>query len=260
MNRLNAIAPAPASAQHRLFLPARAVDWTRIDRYWADFLGCTMWQFCGARQTLVITNPAQAGLWAVARQGSWLVTLPPGWLEILRPQLDQCFRPGMLPKAEDLTALFAHLPPQEWYGPALIFIHEPDPAAVGTDGLVRPVTLRDERAVASFAAATPIPWTLAEPQIWRKVFGLFVGERLVSSCAVRVWGDLLAEIYIDTDPAFRCRGYGKAVTHAALQWIQQDTPYYAESVVELTNRASVKLLSHLGGRPYGYTIMSFPKT
>jgi RimJ/RimL family protein N-acetyltransferase len=89
---------------------------------------------------------------------------------------------------------------------------------------------------------------------WLRIFGYFCGEELVATCGVRLWGDLLAEIYIDTAPAYRRRGYGKAVTAAALHWIQTATPYYAESVVELSNQPSLRLMHSLGFTSYGYLV------
>jgi RimJ/RimL family protein N-acetyltransferase len=44
------------------------------------------------------------------------------------------------------------------------------------------------------------------------------------------------------------------VTAVALQWIQTATPYYAESVVELTNQPSLRLMQSLGFTPYGYLV------
>jgi RimJ/RimL family protein N-acetyltransferase len=71
-----------------------------------------------------------------------------------------------------------------------------------------------------------------------------------------VWGELLAEIYIDTLPAYRHRGYGKAVTTAAVQWVLANTPYVVESVVELVNESSLALMASLHFKAYGYLLVS----
>jgi len=239
------------------------IDFPWVDSYWANFLECTVAQFCEARQTQIIESSTLAGPWAFARQGNWVVVLPTDWrCHVQAPDqfaqnLLHYFRPGAFPKPHHISALFTDFPVQESFGPALVFLHAAPTPHVETNGTIRALTLRDMAQVAAYAATTEIPWTLTEPVIWKKVFGLFVNGQLVSSCAMRIWGDLLAEIYVDTAPEHRCKGYGKAVSHAMLQWIHSATPFYAESIVELSNSASVSLLSHLGGIPYGYVVMSF---
>lgn len=239
------------------------IDWDWVDSYWADFLECTVAQLCEARKTQIVEHTTLTGPWAFARQGNWLVALPADWRNRVRnPQsfadnLLQYFRPGALPKPHQIKELFADFPVRESFGPALVYLHAAPTPHVVTDAIVRPLTLHDLPQVAAYEASTAIPWTLTEPTIWKKIFGLFVNGQLVSSCAMRVWGELLAEIYVDTAPAYRCRGYGKSVTYAMLQWIHTSTPFYAESIVEMSNQASINLLSHLGGKPYGYVVMSF---
>lgn len=252
-------APPDTTIQPQL-LQSTTVDLTAVDRYWMNFMGCTRSQFYLAKETLVYPVPALDGMWALARQGNWVVAAPPLWCNTVGDELMHCFRPFTLPNQRDLQRLLSHFPGQQLYGPGLIFFHEqpilpPIPAVK-----IRPLTQRDAQAVAAFTATatpTPIPWRLDEPEIWISIWGLFIGDQLVSTCAVRVWGKLLAEVYVDTAPNYRCRGFGKAVTYAALEWIAAATPYQAESVVELSNVASVKLLRRLGGKPYAYMVMSY---
>ncbi|MCB0122045.1 MAG: GNAT family N-acetyltransferase [Caldilineaceae bacterium] len=252
----------PLTTIPRQLASSHFVDLALVDSYWTEFLGCTAEQFCEARQTQLVESSQVVGPWAFARQGNWLVTLPAGWrtyledVSAVEQAVVRVFRPGSLPKQEDLDLFLSYFPVRERFGPALIYLHGAPPPVFANGGTIRPLTVRDLPQVARYAATTPIPWTLLEPTIWQKVFGLFVNGELVSSCAMRVWGELLAEVYVDTAPAHRCRGYGKAVTHATLQWIHTSTPYCAESVVELANTASVRLLSRLGGMPYEYVIMS----
>ncbi len=241
-------------------LQSPAVDMTAVDYYWMKFLGCSRSQFYLARDTLIFPSPAVDGLWALARQGNWIIAAPPHWCNTIGNELMRCFRPHTLPNQQDLQQLIGGFPEQQIYGPGLVFLHDqpllPQIPAV----TIRPLTSYDAQAVSAFAAAaspTPIPWTLGEPDVWIKIWGLFFEDQLVSSCAVRVWGKMLAEVYVDTSPAYRCRGFGKAVTYAALDWIATATPYHAESVVELSNTASVKLLRRLGGKPYAYMVMSY---
>ncbi|MEZ4679230.1 MAG: GNAT family N-acetyltransferase [Caldilineaceae bacterium] len=123
---------------------------------------------------------------------------------------------------------------------------------------IRPLTVFDYAQVAIFGAETgPLAWSLEYPEIWVRIFGVFERGRLVSTCAVRVWGELLAEIYVDTLPTYRRRGYGRAVSQAALTWIHSETSYYAESVVELSNLASLYLMQSIGFEPYAYMVNTY---
>ena len=123
---------------------------------------------------------------------------------------------------------------------------------------VRPLTATDqEQALAFQVAAKPIVWSLQEPTIWPKIFGVFVEDQLVAACGIRVWGELLAELYVDTLPTHWRRGYGKIATEAALHWIHTASPYQAESVVELANAASWRLMHNAGFTPYAYMVTSF---
>lgn len=244
-------------------IPTYVVDLSWVDTYWSEFFGCTVEQFCDARQTQLVESANITGPWAFARQGNWVVALPKAWqsrvadVTATLQAISFAFRPGALPKQEALDAIFTLFPVAERFGPALVYLHTAPPPLPVAGVTIRPLTLRDSPQIVEFAAMTSVPWCIAEPDIWKKVFGLFVDGQLVASCAMRVWGALLAEVYVDTAPAFRGRGYGRAITHAMLQWIHTSTPYYAESVAELSNVASIRLLSRLGGLPYGYVVMSF---
>jgi len=245
---------------HRQGVHAPTIDLTAIDHYWMNFLGCTKAQLYGEGATVICPQPAFEGLWAFARQGNWVVAAPPHWCHAIGREITDCFRPNTLPTPQAVQQLLRHFPEQQLYGPSFLFLHGAPIRPTLPAATIRPLTTSDAQAVAAFAAAatpTPIPWTLDEPTIWIKIFGLFVAERLVATCGVRLWGDLLAEVYVDTAPTARARGYGKAVTHAALAWIDRDTPYHAESVVELSNGASVQLLRRLGGTLYGHMVMSY---
>lgn len=226
-----------------------------VDQYWGHFLGCSSELLRSTTEPYLLTTTAQPGLWALACGGGWVVATPAAVGEECRPQIAACFRPGQLPTQEQLQRLCQPSALSSLYGPAMIFLQPAPAASLSVEPAIRPLTNNDHAHVATFAAATgSLPWSLAEPDGWLQIFGYFCAEELVATCGVRLWGDLLAEIYIDTAPAYRCRGYGKAVTAAALHWIQTATPYHAESVVELTNQPSLRLMHSLGFVPYGYLV------
>ncbi len=260
MGNVQIISAPPSRPIQPQLLQSSAVDLTVIDRYWMKFLGCTKSQFYLARETVLCPAPAVEGLWALARQGNWIIAAPPLWCNTIGDELMRCFRAYALPNQRELQQILSRFPGQQLYGPGLIFSHEQPVQPQIPAVTIRPLTKQDAEAAAAFAATaapTPIPWTLDDPETWINIWGLFLDGQLISSCAVRVWGKLLAEVYVDTAPTHRCRGFGKAVTYAALEWIAAATPYQAESVVELSNTASLKLLRRLGGKPYAYMVMSY---
>lgn len=231
---------------------------TLVDDYWANFLGCELAQLNGDGTVYQLTGVQHQGIWAIARHRSWVVITPASWPSELCAQLYRCFQPDVMPDSVQLQRLLDQIGNQQLYGPALIMLHGQTNGPDKISPLVRPLTAADYAQIAAFqAAAHPIFWSLAEPASWPKIFGVFVEGQLVAACGVRLWGDLLAELYIDTVPAHWRRGYGKAATDAALRWIHTETAYQAESVVELANVASWRLMHNVGFLPYAYMLTSF---
>ena len=238
--------------------PSLTADLPMVDSYWAGFLGCEVDLLRTSSVNQLMAMPNQAGLWAISRCGGWVVATPALWGERLYKQIRTCFQPNLLPDSANLDRLLYQTGDQQRYGPAVILLHTHPIAHREVSAKLRPLTLDDHQQVATFGAAMPLPWSLTQPEIWVKVLGLFVADQLVAACGVRVWGDCLAEIYVDTLPTHRRCGYGKAVTRAALQWIYTETPYYPESVVELSNQPSLALMKSLGFESYGYMVMTLP--
>ncbi len=236
---------------------------TLVDNYWAEFLGCTPEQLLSDGNVHRLTGSKHQNIWAIARHSSWVVIVPASWPQVICKQVYRCFEPNLLPDATQLQGLLDQIGHQQLYGPALILLHDRsrDPQPSRSDNrslLVRPLTRMDDAQVSSFCtAASPIVWTLQEPALWPKIFGVFVDEQLVATCGVRIWGELLAELYVDTLPTQRRRGYGKIATDTALQWVHNESPYLAESVVELANEASWRLMHHAGFTPYAHMLISF---
>ena len=236
---------------------------TLVDNYWADFLGCDLDQLLSDGTSHQLTSTKHQSIWAFARRSSWVVIVPTSWPQAVREQLYHCFQPNLVPDAVQLQRLLDQTDHQQLYGPALIMLYARDryrqskrPAQPLPD--VRPLTATDqEQALAFQVAAKPIVWSLQEPTIWPKIFGVFVEDQLVAACGIRVWGELLAELYVDTLPTHWRRGYGKIATEAALQWIHTASPYQAESVVELANAASWRLMHNASFTPYAYMVTSF---
>lgn len=228
---------------------------TVIDQYWGKFFGCDSTLIRHTPAPYLLTTVAQPGLWALTCGGGWVVATPEARHANIQAQIATCFRSAQLPTYAHLQHLCQALATPTLYGPAVIFLHHTPATHAPVDPAIRPLTDKDHAHVATFAAAAGcLPWSLEQPEGWLQIFGYFCCQVLVATCAVRLWGDLLAEIYIDTAPAYQRRGYGKAVTTAALHWIQTATPYYAESVVDLSNQPSLRLMHSLGFVPYGYLV------
>lgn len=226
-----------------------------VDQYWGQFLGCGSDLVRHAPDPYLLTTIAQPGVWALRCAGSWVVATPEAWHDQIQAHITACFRPNQFPTLQQLQIFCQTTPAATVYGPALIFLHQSSEVHGPTDPAIRPLTCHDQHYVTAFAAtADPLAWSLAQMDDWLRIFGYFRGQELVATCGVRLWGNLLAEIYIDTAPAHRRCGYGKAVTAAALHWIQTATPYYAESVVELSNQPSLRLMHSLGFTPFGYLV------
>lgn len=229
-----------------------------VDSYWAEFLGCESAQLLSEGPTQVITVPSHLGFWALSRRGGWLVGLPPSSGEAAHAAVLHAFLPKVLPNPQKLQQLIPAALHQALFGPAVILLHKRPRWRFPLAPCVRPVTDDDRPAVAQFCAETPaVPWRLDEPETWIKIFGAFINGKLVAACAVRVWGQLLAEVYVDTSPLYQRRGFGRAVTTAALNWINAETHYYPESVVDLANNASIHLMKNLGFEPYAYMVNSY---
>ena len=228
----------------------------QISQYWATYLGCTPRDLNG-EQTLVVQPAACTGLVAVCKGNGWVVGVPPTWGRAIGDALSPYFVSQQLPNLNRVRHVLAACGAPDLYGPARIFLQPTPPPLANLPMLLRPLQVTDLPLLDSFAAEMgELVWSFGQGEGWLGAWGAFVDQRLVSVCAVRVWGELLAEIYIDTLPAHRHRGYGKAVTTAAVQWVLANTPYVVESVVELVNESSLALMASLHFKAYGYLLVS----
>jgi RimJ/RimL family protein N-acetyltransferase len=85
------------------------------------------------------------------------------------------------------------------------------------------------------------------------LFGYFAGEELAAVAHYSMWADDAASIGVLTHPAYRGRGYGKAVVSAAMA----DAFEHGHLVIYQTlsaNHPSVRLATVLGCRDYARTM------
>lgn len=226
-----------------------------VSRYWATYFGCSARDLDGD-QTLVVQSPAYTGLMAFSKGHGWVVGVPAQWGQAIGRALSPYFVSRQLPNLNRVRQVLATRGALDLYGPARIFLQPAPPLVHSQLARLRLLQLSDLPFLRTFEAEMgELAWSFGQGDGWLGAWGAFVDQRLVSVCAVRVWGELLAEIYIDTLPAYRHRGYGKAVTTAAVQWVQTNTPYLVESVVELVNESSLALMASLHFKPYGYLLL-----
>ena len=227
----------------------------QVSQYWATYFGCSAADL-ESEQTLVVQSAAYRGLVALSKGPGWVVGIPAYWGQAIGQALAPYFVSQQLPNLNRVRQVLASCGDIDFYGPARIFLQPRPPALSCTAVLLRPLQEQDLPYLDTFAAEMgELAWAFGEGTGWLGAWGAFVDQHLVSVCAVRVWGEFLAEIYIDTLPAYRHRGYGKAVTTVAVQWVQTHTPYVIESVVELVNESSLALMASLHFKPYGYLLL-----
>ncbi|MEZ4869547.1 MAG: GNAT family N-acetyltransferase [Caldilineaceae bacterium] len=227
----------------------------RVSNYWAGYLGCDVAELERQQAQVLLSAPVSEFV-AFSRGSNWILALPAQWNSKVGAALSPFFQRGRLPNLTGLQQVLRSIDGINLYGPATIFLQpELQPqSAVPID--VRRLQPADHSRLALFRReGGQRAWSLTATDDWLAVWGAFFEKRLVAICAVRVWGDLLAEIYVDTLPAHRQRGYGKAVTNAAVQWIYTNTAYIVESVVELSNQNSLALMASLQFKPYGYLLL-----
>lgn len=225
----------------------------RVDRYWADFLGCSLAELRG--QTHVwVTSKRSPGLVALRVAQSWIVSLPPG--------VDAEASTPLAPENSDaewgaapVEALRERLPGArltESYGPAQVLYCARETLRAGDEGGARRLTVADRPAVERFRAGMgSLAWSLDDPERWVAAFGLFAGHELISAAVVQVWGDSIGEIFVDTLAQHRRRGYARMVTRAATRWLLEETSLIPQYDAELTNPASLRVAQAIGYEPYG---------
>lgn len=227
----------------------------QISQYWATYFGCAASDL-DSEQTLVVQSSAYSGLVALSKGQGWVVGIPTQWGEAIGKALVPYFLNQQLPNLNRVRQVLASCGDLDFYGPARIFLQPAPPPLPGVSAVLRPLQEADLFLLQTFAAEMgELAWSFGQGTGWLGAWGAFADQRLVSVCAVRVWGEFLAEIYIDTLPAYRHRGYGKAVTTTAVQWVHDHTPYVVESVVELVNESSLALMASLHFKSYGYLLL-----
>ena len=224
--------------------------------FWAAHLGCRDVQLSRPGTAVVRNGPGLAGFrgaTAFLRPPACVLAVPEDWYGSVTSRL------GHRPPAEvfDVALLgrmfgaaVGRVVGPAWLGYADASDHRPAPTR-GT----RLLGEQDQSQLRRLAAACgPTAWEHSGIDSGRPpVFGCFAGDTLAAAGMLEPWGDRLLQVGIVTDPAYRGRGYGKAVVSTmtahglALGGVVQYRTLEA-------NLASVGIARSLGFQPFARTL------
>jgi len=233
----------------------RVTSLQRIDQYWAAFLGCSTAQL-NTTKPIVFRTSRIKGIAAVKKRA---------WVIALNDALPQHVGFDFIAIADDpdlndadredrLHRLCHNLHLAAPYGPSILHY-------LGSGGLSqlayefesRELSVDDEPILQAFKqklAFSP-EYTLTMPDLFPYALGYFDKDTLVAVGTVRVWEDLLAEVFIDTLDEYRAQGIGSCLAFNITQWILNATSWIPQYDSEATNLASLTIAARLGFSPYG---------
>jgi GNAT superfamily N-acetyltransferase len=185
--------------------------------FWAARLGCDRAQLARPGTSVVRNGPDLAGyrgVTVVLRPPACVVAVPHDWYELAAGRLGRrpaaaVFDIGLL--REVFGSAVDRVIGPAWLGYADRSDFTPAPT-MGT----RPLTDRDLPALRRLAdACGPTAWEHSGIRPGSaSVFGCHAGGTLAAAGMLEPWGARLLHVGIVTHPAFRGRGYGKAVVSA----------------------------------------------
>ena len=224
--------------------------------FWAAHLGCSRAQLVQPGTTVVRNGPDLAGyrgVTVVFRPPACVVAVPGDWYELAAGRL------GRRPAA----AVFDVPLLREVFGPAagrvigpawLGYADAGDFTPAPTMG-TRPLTDRDLPALRRLAGACgPTAWEHSGIRPGGSpVFGCHAGDELAAAGMLAPWGPRLLHVGIVTHPAYRGRGYGKAVV-SAMTAHGLDAGGVVQYRTLEANPASVGIARALGFRRFARTL------
>ena len=185
--------------------------------FWAAHLGCSEVQLGQPSTSVVRNGPDLAsfcGATVVLRPPACVLAVPEDWYEPVASRVGhrppaEVFDSAVLRQV--LGAAVDQVIGPAWLGYADASDFRPAPT-MGT----RLLTDQDLPELQRLAAACgPMAWEHSGIDPARPpVFGCFAGEVLAAAGMLECWGDRLLQVGIVTHPAYRGRGYGKAVVSA----------------------------------------------
>ncbi len=236
----------------------------QIDAYWASFLGC---------RPALLYPPQAVTLWAENSPGLIGLQTARDWLFAFHPGVTvgaaTALLDGLLPLLGSTLACATHGSPHavqhqlrlrafdDTYGPAYVLYC---PAVIRPPRCARPIhplpihhlDEADQSFVEQFQQGMgSVVWQLDQPTIWPRVCGIFQDGQLVAAGAVRCWGNKIGEIFVDTLPQYRNRGYAKALASDLTEWVLRETAWLPQYDAEIHNLPSLRVAHAVGYAYYG---------
>ncbi|MBZ0309880.1 MAG: hypothetical protein K8I82_27695, partial [Anaerolineae bacterium] len=155
------------------------------------------------------------------------------------------------------NALLARYGLRDSYGPAQIAYCTSERITPGRPVSYRRLTPEDRMEVERFRADLGRDdWDFADTDTWRAAFGIFDGDRLACASQIRVWDNLIAEIFTDTRTEYRQRRYAVELTRISARWILDETPYLPQTDAQINLVPSIRIMNGIGFQLYGWFIMA----
>jgi len=223
----------------------------RIDTAWAAFFGLTAPAFLRPGIQVVAHHQLAGyrGVWLFRHHGSLCLSVPPDSVEELQIAVRECTVESVFSEAGVRALLGPRI--EQIVGPAYQgYVERPQFRAAPQPG-ARALAGPDQKALEQLAdACAGEAWehsgiAFDEPTI----FGCFVADRLVAAARYRREWDEAAGIGVVTHPAYRGRGYGRAVVSATTREALA-AGFIVLYQTLLANTASVALATGLGYRHY----------
>ncbi|MBX3010404.1 MAG: GNAT family N-acetyltransferase [Caldilineaceae bacterium] len=256
------------------FLPVSAAIRPRIDAYWAALFG-EQWAHPPRKRPRIVYSARSPGFFGLQTSGPWSFAVAPAvsyqaaqrWVRRVLPLLalqraGQRYWPWATRQLWPQLAAWSMggrlLSPwdHELYGPAyLLYCTQ---MALPLDDRVAIHALADlpPAMVAQFQQAMgTVAWQMNQPQWWPRLLGILQGEQVVAVGAVRLWEERIGEIFVDTLPSYRGRGYAKRLTAYLTDWMLRETPWLPQYDAEISNLPSLRVAYAVGYRYYGTMLL-----
>jgi GNAT superfamily N-acetyltransferase len=223
----------------------------RIDAAWAAFFGLTAPAFLLPGIQVVAHHQLKdyRGVWLFRHHDSVCVSVPPDSVEDARVAVRQSTIEDLFSEAGIRALLGSRI--ERIVGPAYQGYVERSHFRAAPQAGVRALAPADHKALEGLAAACAgEAWehsgiALDEPN----VFGCFVDDHLVAAARYRLEWDEAAHVGVVTHPAYRGRGYGRAVV-SAMTGRALAAGFIVLYQTLLANSASVALATGVGYRQY----------
>ncbi|MEZ4736828.1 MAG: GNAT family N-acetyltransferase [Caldilineaceae bacterium] len=241
-----------------------------INAYWSSFLACTEGLLVPTR-TLTVSSPNSPGILGLQTQRHWLFAVAPGvarveaaawvrrvlfllrvrrvWPTVWQPIWQRLWQ-WAVPR------LCLHRTFAEIYGPAYVLYCSQVTPQASNAVTVRLLTAADQQSVQQFHQTMgAVVWQVDQPQLWPRLCGIFQDDHLVAAGAVRLWSDRIGEIFVDTLPQYRRRGYARALAHHLTDWVLRETPWLPQYDAEAHNLPSLRVAHAVGYCYYGMMLL-----